>query len=127
MQRTLHGHPPSCGRKLPIRCKPFHPATCPPHCLPHSLPPNLAHFIVCFADTSWVRDPSEYLARFPTADFFISTDCLSAAVEEAWQPRHNQPRCGHIPGNGWGRAFNTGAGQKWWAAGWVVGGEMGGL
>lgn len=59
-------------------------------------------------DTSWARNPAEYLARFPTADFFISTDCLSAAVEEAWRPGHNQPRCGHVPGNGWGRAFNTG-------------------
>lgn len=61
-------------------------------------------------DTSWLRDPSDYLAHFASADFFISTDCLSVAVEQAWQPRHNQPRCGHIPGNGWGRAFNTGGG-----------------
>ncbi|KAI7836257.1 hypothetical protein COHA_009847 [Chlorella ohadii] len=64
--------------------------------------------MVSDSDTSWARDPSEYLARFPSADFFISTDCLSAAVEEAWRPGHNQPRCGHVPGNGWGRAFNTG-------------------
>lgn len=25
-----------------------------------------------------------------------------------WKPQHNQPRCGHIAGNSWGRAFNTG-------------------
>ena len=25
-----------------------------------------------------------------------------------WAPRHNQPRCGHVAGNSWGRAFNTG-------------------
>jgi len=57
----------------------------------------------------WLRDPSEYLlGTHPTADMFISTDCLSYEVEAAWQPGHNQPRCGHVPGNGWGRAFNTG-------------------
>jgi hypothetical protein len=29
-------------------------------------------------------------------------------VEVDWKPAHFQPRCGHIPGNSWGRAFNTG-------------------
>ena len=35
-------------------------------------------------------------------------------TEAAWQPVHNQPRCGHITGNHWGRSFNTGG----WAGGW---------
>lgn len=25
-----------------------------------------------------------------------------------WKPQHNQPRCGHVAGNAWGRSFNTG-------------------
>lgn len=29
-------------------------------------------------------------------------------MEAAWAPAHNEPRCGHIPGNVWGRAYNTG-------------------
>ena len=29
-------------------------------------------------------------------------------LEEEWKAGHLQPRCGHIPGNTWGRAFNTG-------------------
>ena len=29
-------------------------------------------------------------------------------VEANWVPQHNQPRCGHIKDNGWGRSFNTG-------------------
>ena len=40
--------------------------------------------VVSDSDTSWVRDPSPYLAQHPTADWFISTDCLSAEV---------RPRC----------------------------------
>jgi hypothetical protein len=55
-----------------------------------------------------LRDPSDHFARHPSADFFASTDCLSAEVEAAWAPQHNQPRCGHIPGNTWGRAYNSG-------------------
>lgn len=60
------------------------------------------------ADVTWMKDPTDYYAQHPTADWFLSTDCLSAKVEEAWKPVHLQPRCGHIPGNHWGRAFNSG-------------------
>ena len=60
------------------------------------------------ADTVWLRDPAPYLDQHPSADWFISTDCLSHDIEAAWQPGHNQPRCGHIAGNVWGRAYNTG-------------------
>lgn len=36
--------------------------------------------MVSDADTVWLRDPSDYLAQHPSADWFISTDCLSAEV-----------------------------------------------
>lgn len=36
--------------------------------------------MVSDSDTSWLRDPSDYLAQHPSADWFISTDCLSAEV-----------------------------------------------
>jgi len=29
-------------------------------------------------------------------------------LEKGWVREHQQPRCGHIPGNIWGRAYNTG-------------------
>ena len=29
-------------------------------------------------------------------------------MEAEWKPWHNQPRCGHVAKNTWGRAFNTG-------------------
>ncbi|KAL4447981.1 hypothetical protein ABPG75_005200 [Micractinium tetrahymenae] len=64
--------------------------------------------MVSDSDTTWLRDPSDYLAKYPQADWFMSTDCLSHQVEVEWQPRHNQPRCGHVAGNAWGRSFNTG-------------------
>ncbi|KAL4446836.1 hypothetical protein ABPG77_008080 [Micractinium sp. CCAP 211/92] len=64
--------------------------------------------VVSDSDVVWRRDPTEYLEQHPSADWFVSTDCLSHEVELAWQPEHNQPRCGHIPGNVWGRAYNTG-------------------
>ena len=85
----------------------------PPSCLP-SLPfarsdarPRAAAPLRP-ADTVWLRDPTPYLDQHPSADWFVSTDCLSHAIEAAWQPAHNQPRCGHIAGNVWGRAWNTG-------------------
>jgi Nucleotide-diphospho-sugar transferase len=73
-------------------------------------------------DTVWLRDPSEFLLRHPTADMLVSTDCLSHWVEEhaadTWAAVHEagaaapQPvyyhRCGHLPGATFGRAFNTG-------------------
>ncbi|KAI3434762.1 hypothetical protein D9Q98_002822 [Chlorella vulgaris] len=64
--------------------------------------------VVSDSDTSWLGDPSAHLNSYPTADMFISTDCLSHKLEDSWKAGHMQPRCGHIPGNGWGRAFNTG-------------------
>ncbi|KAL4434049.1 hypothetical protein ABPG75_000490 [Micractinium tetrahymenae] len=64
--------------------------------------------VVSDSDVAWMRDPTDHFAQHPSADWFISTDCLSHEVEVAWQPGHNQPRCGHIPGNIWGRAYNTG-------------------
>ena len=70
--------------------------------------PRLDTVVVSDADTVWLRDPAPYLAQHPAADWFISTDCLSARTEAAWAPGHNQPRCGHVPGNIWGRAYNTG-------------------
>lgn len=31
-------------------------------------------------DTTWLRNPEPYMALHPTADIFISTDCLSHKV-----------------------------------------------
>lgn len=64
--------------------------------------------VVSDADTVWLHDPRPYFRQHPAADVLISTDCLSATVEQQWAPGHQQPRCGHIPGNIWGRAYNTG-------------------
>ncbi|EFN57248.1 expressed protein [Chlorella variabilis] len=64
--------------------------------------------VVSDSDTVWLRHPQQYFDQRPAADWFISTDCLSHEVEAAWRPQHNQPRCGHVPGNIWGRAYNTG-------------------
>lgn len=66
---------------------------------PHSSPASLTGH----ADTVWLHDPRPYFVQHPAAEWLISTDCLSAAVEEQWAPGHQQPRCGHIPGNNWGR------------------------
>lgn len=54
--------------------------------------------VVSDSDTAWLRDPTGFLAEHPTADWFISSDCLSHELEAAWQPVHLQPRCGHITG-----------------------------
>jgi hypothetical protein len=37
-------------------------------------------FPVPAADTTWLGDPSSYLGLHRTADFYISTDCLSHQV-----------------------------------------------
>jgi hypothetical protein len=39
--------------------------------------------ILSDVDTVWLRDPSDVMADHPTADVFISTDCLSHVV---WTP-----------------------------------------
>ena len=42
--------------------------------------PNLETVVVSDTDTVWLRDPQDYLAKHPAADWFASTDCLSHAV-----------------------------------------------
>jgi len=68
--------------------------------------------IMSDVDTVWLRNPLEFLTRHPSADVLISTDCLSHWVEAVFdvtKPRLQQyHRCGHMPGAGFGRAFNTG-------------------
>jgi hypothetical protein len=66
--------------------------------------------VVCVSDTdaAWQRHPGAYIDAHPSADILISTDCLSHEVDVGMQARHNQPRCGHVPDNTWGLAFNTG-------------------
>ena len=39
--------------------------------------------VVSDTDTVWLRNPSDYLAKHPLADWFISTDCLSHEVRAA--------------------------------------------
>lgn len=36
-----------------------------------------AGVVLSDVDTTWLRNPEPYLALHPTADVFISTDCLS--------------------------------------------------
>ncbi|KAI3429416.1 hypothetical protein D9Q98_005511 [Chlorella vulgaris] len=69
--------------------------------------PQLPLLVVSDSDTVWLRKPWAYFEQRPAADFFISTDCLSTEMEEAWTPKQGKPTCGHIPGN-WFYAFNTG-------------------
>ena len=52
--------------------------------------------ILADTDTVWLRDPTEYIASFPTADMMISTDCASAEAEFSQTP--DVARCGQIPG-----------------------------
>jgi hypothetical protein len=61
-------------------------------------------------DVVWLRDPRPYFALHPTADLAIQTDCLSHAVEADFQGpfQHGFSRCGHLPGNTYNNAFNTG-------------------
>ena len=87
--------------------------------------PNLETVIVSDTDTVWLRDPRDYLAQHPAADWFASTDCLShlvravrrqpcdvspnlvadtfdlhcAQTEERWMVSQDIPRCGHTPGH----------------------------
>ena len=44
---------------------------------------NLDTIIVSDVDTVWLRDPRDYLAQHPAAEWFASTDCLSHAVSRA--------------------------------------------
>eukprot|EP00892_Ulva_mutabilis_P012572 jgi/Ulvmu1/9688/UM055_0026.1 len=75
-----------------------------------------AAVVLSDVDTVWLRDPSDFIARFPSADAFISTDCLSHWVEAHAADSHahhsaapvHYHRCGHLPGATFGRAFNTG-------------------
>ena len=74
---------------------------------------KLATVIISDVDTVWMRDPSEFLLRHPSADVLISTDCLSHWVEASFDPEGSSGhkhfhRCGHLPGATFGRAFNTG-------------------
>ena len=66
-------------------------------------------------DLVWLRDPRPFLALHPTADIAIQTDCLSHFVEANFtQPfQHGISRCGHLPGNGFNNAFNTGMSSVW--------------
>eukprot|EP00892_Ulva_mutabilis_P008482 jgi/Ulvmu1/6005/UM026_0131.1 len=58
-------------------------------------------------DTVWLRDPFPWLDQHPTADMFVSTDCLSHRVEVLQLP--DVARCGHVAGSsGPGWAMNTG-------------------
>ena len=61
-------------------------------------------------DVVWLRDPLPFLAAHPTADIAIQTDCLSHAVEANFTApfQHGFARCGHLPGNTFNNAFNTG-------------------
>ena len=47
------------------------------------------------ADVSWLGDPTPYLDQHPTADWFMSTDCLSAQVRRGVVRRW---RCTHPAG-----------------------------
>jgi hypothetical protein len=64
--------------------------------------------VVCDTDLAWLHSPLPYLQARPAADWFISTDCLSAAAEAAWEHAGAVPRCGHTPGSRWNFAYNTG-------------------
>ena len=61
-------------------------------------------------DVVWLRDPRPFFADHPTADMAIQTDCLSHVVEANFTApfRHGFARCGHLPGNNFNNAFNTG-------------------
>jgi Nucleotide-diphospho-sugar transferase len=61
-------------------------------------------------DVVWLRSPLAFLASHPTADIAIQTDCLSHVVEANFSEpfRHGFARCGHLPGNNYNNAFNTG-------------------
>ena len=61
-------------------------------------------------DVVWLRDPLPFLAAHSTADIAIQTDCLSHVVEANFTApaRHGFARCGHLPGNNFNNAFNTG-------------------
>jgi hypothetical protein len=61
-------------------------------------------------DVVWLRSPLAFFASHPTADMAIQTDCLSHFVETSYTKpfQHHFSRCGHMPGNNFNNAFNTG-------------------
>ena len=71
---------------------------------------NFQEIIWTDTDVVWLRSPLAFFASHPTADMAIQTDCLSHFVEtEFTEPfSHGFARCGHMPGNGFNNAFNTG-------------------
>jgi hypothetical protein len=62
--------------------------------------------VIADTDTAWMRDPRPFLASHPTADAFVSSDCLSHAAEEGAPPPRGRAtaRCGHVPGGEYGMA-----------------------
>lgn len=62
---------------------PTHTA-CPAPCCPALFTP---------ADTTWLRDPSDYLAKYPQADWFMSTDCLSHQASSRARGPSAAPGC----------------------------------
>lgn len=56
--------------------------------------------------SSVVARGAGFLDAHPSADFFISTDCLSHRVEVEASP--NEFRCGHVPGSHQNNGYNTG-------------------
>jgi hypothetical protein len=63
--------------------------------------------VLADTDTIWMRDPFPWIQQHPTADMYVTTDCLS---HEAEVLNRTLPRCGHVPhalGHAW--ALNTGA------------------
>ncbi|PSC76658.1 glycosyltransferase family 77 [Micractinium conductrix] len=69
--------------------------------------PGLELVVVSDSDIVWLREPWTYFEQRPTADFFVSSDCLSIEMEERWGPDSPKISCGHIPGNS-GLSLNTG-------------------
>ncbi|KAL4452531.1 hypothetical protein ABPG75_008193 [Micractinium tetrahymenae] len=69
--------------------------------------PRLPLVVVADSDTTWLREPWTYFEQRPGAEFFISSDCISAEMEDRWAADNPKASCGHIPGNA-GVAFNTG-------------------
>jgi Nucleotide-diphospho-sugar transferase len=71
---------------------------------------NFQQVVWTDTDVVWLRNPLPYLALRPTADIAIQTDCLSHIVEANYTLpfQHGVARCGHLPGNTFNNAFNTG-------------------
>ena len=64
--------------------------------------------VVSDLDVAWVKHPGPYLESHPEADWFQSTDCLSAAAEAGRGRVTQVARCGHTRGNTWFSTYNTG-------------------